>query len=201
MIGTDKVQPIGRRLPNIRRVGIIMGKPLDFSRYKGLEDDRFIQRSVTDEIMYEIMRLSGQEYVDSYASTVKARQSARKPARGESQRHTAVGLPTEQPEPPKTKAPGSITVIGAAAPAAEVPVPPAPAKGQPGPAAAASGDAAAVPPSAPAAAAPSVGPSNAAPEGAAGRTEAAGGTAAQQPDTSGLPDGGTARGSGQDLPR
>ena len=44
------------------------GKPLDFSRYEGLENDRYILRSITDEIMYEIMRLSGQEYVDMYAS-------------------------------------------------------------------------------------------------------------------------------------
>ena len=45
--------------------------PLDFSRYEGMENDRYILRSVTDEIMYEIMRLSGQEYVDMYASRAK----------------------------------------------------------------------------------------------------------------------------------
>jgi 1-acyl-sn-glycerol-3-phosphate acyltransferase len=196
MIGTDKVQPIGRRIPNIRRVGIIMGKPLDFSRYKGLEDDRFIQRSVTDEIMYEIMRLSGQEYVDSYASTVKARQSARKPARGENQRQTAVGLPAEQPEPPKTKAPGAITVIGAPTPAAEVPAPAGPENGQPRAAEPASGDAAA-----PSAAPSGTAPSGTALNGVAGRSEGAGGTAAQPADTAGLPESrGTAPGSGQDSP-
>ena len=48
------------------------GKPLDFSRYEGLENDRYILRSITDEIMYEIMRLSGQEYVDMYATRAKA---------------------------------------------------------------------------------------------------------------------------------
>ncbi|MHA7277691.1 lysophospholipid acyltransferase family protein [Arthrobacter sp. Hz1] len=78
MIGTDKVQPIGRRIPNIRRIGIIVGEPLDFTRYKGLADDRFVQRSVTDEIMYELMRLSGQEYVDVYASSVKEKLAAAK---------------------------------------------------------------------------------------------------------------------------
>ncbi|WP_346655163.1 lysophospholipid acyltransferase family protein [Arthrobacter sp. 260] len=78
MIGTDKVQPIGRRIPNIRRIGIIVGEPLDFSRYKGLAEDRFVQRSVTDEIMYELMRLSGQEYVDVYASSVKEKLAAAK---------------------------------------------------------------------------------------------------------------------------
>ncbi|PPK95280.1 1-acyl-sn-glycerol-3-phosphate acyltransferase [Kineococcus xinjiangensis] len=71
MIGTDSVLPVGGKLPRIRRVGVVIGQPLDFSRYEGMEDDRFILRSVTDEVMYEIMKLSGQEYVDVYASTVR----------------------------------------------------------------------------------------------------------------------------------
>ncbi|MCC3270585.1 1-acyl-sn-glycerol-3-phosphate acyltransferase [Arthrobacter gengyunqii] len=94
MIGTDKVQPIGRKIPNIRRIGIIVGEPLDFSRYAGMENDRFIQRSVTDEIMYELMRLSGQEYVDVYASTMKEKQAAaRKVSKGSEARSAAVRLP------------------------------------------------------------------------------------------------------------
>jgi 1-acyl-sn-glycerol-3-phosphate acyltransferase len=44
---------------------------LDFSRYEGMENDRYILRAITDEIMYEIMQLSGQEYVDLYASKAK----------------------------------------------------------------------------------------------------------------------------------
>ncbi|MDP9218974.1 MAG: 1-acyl-sn-glycerol-3-phosphate acyltransferase, partial [Actinomycetota bacterium] len=72
MVGTDKAQPIGRRLPKIVRIGIRIGEPLDFSRYEGMEDDRFILRSITDEIMYRLMELSGQEYVDVYAAKVKA---------------------------------------------------------------------------------------------------------------------------------
>jgi 1-acyl-sn-glycerol-3-phosphate acyltransferase len=86
MIGTDKVQPIGRRMPRLGRVGIVIGAPLDFSRYEGMEDDRYVLRSITDEIMYELMELSGQEYVDVYAATMKeriaaARRSARSSAR------------------------------------------------------------------------------------------------------------------------
>ncbi|MGF9648998.1 1-acyl-sn-glycerol-3-phosphate acyltransferase [Pseudarthrobacter oxydans] len=73
MIGTDKVQPIGKRLPNIRRIGMIFGEPLDFSRYHDQAEDRLVQRQVTDEIMFELMRLSGQEYVDEYAAVVKLR--------------------------------------------------------------------------------------------------------------------------------
>jgi 1-acyl-sn-glycerol-3-phosphate acyltransferase len=72
MINTDVVQPTGKKIPKLGRVGIRVGKPLDFSRYKGMEGDRFVLRSITDEIMYELMLLSGQEYVDQYATAAKA---------------------------------------------------------------------------------------------------------------------------------
>ncbi|MCU1673355.1 MAG: Acyl-phosphate glycerol 3-phosphate acyltransferase [Frankiales bacterium] len=81
MINTDVVQPTGKKIPNLGRVGIRVGKPLDFSRYKGMEGDRFVLRSITDEIMYELMLLSGQEYVDQYATVAKADiEDARKAA-------------------------------------------------------------------------------------------------------------------------
>jgi 1-acyl-sn-glycerol-3-phosphate acyltransferase len=73
MIDTEKAMPIGSKLPKLRRIGIIFGEPLDFTRFAGMEGDRFILRAVTDEIMYELAGLSKQEYVDSYASTVKDR--------------------------------------------------------------------------------------------------------------------------------
>jgi 1-acyl-sn-glycerol-3-phosphate acyltransferase len=76
MIDTDKVMPIGSKIPKVRRIGVVVGEPLDFSRFSGLEGDRFILRSITDEIMYELNRISGQEYVDVYASSVKERQRA-----------------------------------------------------------------------------------------------------------------------------
>ncbi len=71
MIDTEKVQPPGKVVPKMIRPGIRIGKPLDFSRYMGMDGDRFILRSVTDEVMYEIMKLSGQEYVDIYATVAK----------------------------------------------------------------------------------------------------------------------------------
>jgi 1-acyl-sn-glycerol-3-phosphate acyltransferase len=76
MIDTEKVQPIGTRLPRVRRVGIVYGKALDFSRFDGMEGDRIVLRAVTDEIMYELRKISGQEYVDQYASTVKEKRAA-----------------------------------------------------------------------------------------------------------------------------
>lgn len=77
MIDTDKAQPTGQVVPNLQRVGIRFGKPLDFSRYEGMQDDRYVLRSITDEIMYELMKLSGQEYVDVYAASVKDQITAK----------------------------------------------------------------------------------------------------------------------------
>ena len=71
MINTYEIQPPGKIRPRLKRVGIRVGKPLKFDRYEGLEDDRFVLRSVTDEVMYELMTLSGQEYVDMYATRAK----------------------------------------------------------------------------------------------------------------------------------
>jgi 1-acyl-sn-glycerol-3-phosphate acyltransferase len=68
MVYSRKRLPFGRK---ITRVRVRFGEPLDFSRYEGLSGDRFVERSITDEIMYEIMTLSGQEYVDVYGATVK----------------------------------------------------------------------------------------------------------------------------------
>ena len=74
VVGTDVVAPPGQIFGKFTRPIVRFGKPLDFSRYEGMENDRYILRSITDEIMYEIMRLSGQEYVDMYASRAKELQ-------------------------------------------------------------------------------------------------------------------------------
>ncbi len=71
LIGMFELQPVGRRIPRLGRVEVRIGPPLDFSRYAGMERDRFVLRSITDEIMYELMVLSGQEYVDQYATKAK----------------------------------------------------------------------------------------------------------------------------------
>jgi 1-acyl-sn-glycerol-3-phosphate acyltransferase len=74
MIGGFEFQPPGRITPRLRiRPGVKFGKPLDFSRYYGLETDGIVLRAITDEIMYELMKLSGQEYVDTYAQRGKVR--------------------------------------------------------------------------------------------------------------------------------
>jgi len=73
MIGTDKINAIGSVRWKIKPGVIVVriGKPLDFSRYYGMAGDRFVERSMADEIMYSLMELSGQEYVDTYAAKVK----------------------------------------------------------------------------------------------------------------------------------
>lgn len=77
MIGTTAVQPRGSMwLRPLRRVEVRFGPPLDVRRFAGAADDPLVLRTLTDELMFEIRRLSGQEYVDHYAK-----------------RHDAVGSP------------------------------------------------------------------------------------------------------------
>ena len=99
MIGTFEMQPAGQIMPKVKRVGVRVGRPLDFSRYQGMQNDRFVLRSMTDEIMYELMQLSGQEYVDMYAAKAK-------------QLTADAALVVEAPEP------GELSGATAAAPAA-----------------------------------------------------------------------------------
>ncbi|MER7396013.1 lysophospholipid acyltransferase family protein [Streptomyces sp. NPDC000151] len=72
LVGTDKVQPGGKGMPRVAPVTCRFGAPLDFSRYDGMDRDRYVLRAVTDEVMSDVMRLSGQEYVDVYATKAKA---------------------------------------------------------------------------------------------------------------------------------
>ena len=76
MIGTDVVNPPGSKMWRFGRVTVKFGKPMDFTRFEGLAGNRFIERAVIDEVMYELMRLSGQEYVDLYAADVKEQVEA-----------------------------------------------------------------------------------------------------------------------------
>ncbi|MGQ0838633.1 lysophospholipid acyltransferase family protein [Actinokineospora sp.] len=81
MFGTDKANPIGSKMWKPYPIRIKVGKPLDFSRYRGLQGDRFVERSITDEVMYALMELTGQEYVDIYAAKAKELQAAEEAGR------------------------------------------------------------------------------------------------------------------------
>ena len=73
MIDTEKVQPLGQKYPKIHRVGVRVGEQLDFSRFAGMEGERVVLRAVADQIIYNIKKLSNQEYEDVYASTIRNR--------------------------------------------------------------------------------------------------------------------------------
>ncbi len=73
MIDTEKVQPLGQKYPKIHRVGVRVGEQLDFSRFAGMEGERVVLRAVADQIIYNIKKLSNQQYEDVYASTIRNR--------------------------------------------------------------------------------------------------------------------------------
>ena len=80
MINTFEFLPSGSRNPKFGiRPGVIFGKPMEFSRYYGREKDREALRAVTDEIVAEIQKLSGQEYVNIYAQQAKEQARAAAP--------------------------------------------------------------------------------------------------------------------------
>ncbi|GHF66317.1 1-acyl-sn-glycerol-3-phosphate acyltransferase [Streptomyces mashuensis] len=97
MIGTFEAQPRGCRLPRLTPITVRVGEPMDFSRYAGMQDDPAVLRAVTDEIMYAILKLSGQEYVDVYAPRGRAAlQAAPEPAAGVAVPGTVAGAGPEE---------------------------------------------------------------------------------------------------------
>jgi 1-acyl-sn-glycerol-3-phosphate acyltransferase len=80
MFNTEKIQPTGKVIPNIQRVGMTFGEPMYFD---GDSTDLAYLRVVTDQIMNRIQELSGQEYVDEYA--VKVKKPGKKSSEDESE--------------------------------------------------------------------------------------------------------------------
>jgi 1-acyl-sn-glycerol-3-phosphate acyltransferase len=67
--GTLEVQPPDSPVPRpFRKMRVRVGEPIDVGRYRDRADDKLVLRQITDEVMFEIRSLSGQEYVDSYAT-------------------------------------------------------------------------------------------------------------------------------------
>jgi 1-acyl-sn-glycerol-3-phosphate acyltransferase len=132
MIGGFEFQPPGKIAPRLRiRPGVRFGKPLDFSRYYGMEEDHIVLRAMTDEIMYELMKLSGQEYVDKYAQRSKGkgrrptlRKAAAAPARVSAQPAEAPSPPAQPAESAEQSAPA--IPVAPRAPATPVGDPPRP---------------------------------------------------------------------------
>ncbi|MFT3854809.1 MAG: lysophospholipid acyltransferase family protein [Ilumatobacteraceae bacterium] len=68
VIGTDKIQPPDAKMPKLRRECTIkIGRPIKMDRYRDRADDRLVLRQITDEVMFEVRELTGQEYRNVYA--------------------------------------------------------------------------------------------------------------------------------------
>jgi 1-acyl-sn-glycerol-3-phosphate acyltransferase len=74
IIGTDHIQPPGKKMPRLGRVTIRIGAPLDLTEAKSLVKPALVRRAITDEVIEQIQKLSGQEYRHAYASDVKDAQ-------------------------------------------------------------------------------------------------------------------------------
>jgi 1-acyl-sn-glycerol-3-phosphate acyltransferase len=69
LIGTRAVQPPDAKVPKpFKRVQVRFGRPIDPARYADRADDHLVLRQIIDEVMFEIRELTGQEYVDEYAT-------------------------------------------------------------------------------------------------------------------------------------
>lgn len=67
--GTAEIMPPDAKFPKLRKRAVIkLGKPIDPAHYRDRGDDRFVLRQIIDEVMFEIQRLTGQEYVHEYAT-------------------------------------------------------------------------------------------------------------------------------------
>lgn len=69
MFDTDKIQPSGKLIPKIMRVKMVFGEPIYL---KGDSTNLQLLRDLTDDLMRKIQELSGQEYVDIFATRRKA---------------------------------------------------------------------------------------------------------------------------------
>jgi len=107
IVGAVAVQPPDAKLPKpFMEVLIRFGDPIDVSRYSGRANDRLVLRQLTDELMYAIRDLSGQEYVDSYATKSHETMPA-------AQTHILTPEAVVEALPPMIERPPSITTEAA----------------------------------------------------------------------------------------
>lgn len=71
MLGTAEANPIGSWIPRPRKVGVVIGDPLDPEDYRDRGDEYACSRALTDDLMMALQKLSGQTYVDAYSAVVK----------------------------------------------------------------------------------------------------------------------------------
>ncbi len=81
LVGTREIQPPGQNVPRpFRAAAVRIGRPIDVGHYRDRRDDHLILRELTDELMFEIRELSGQDYVDEYATRTPDALPAQPPA-------------------------------------------------------------------------------------------------------------------------
>jgi 1-acyl-sn-glycerol-3-phosphate acyltransferase len=69
IVGTREIQPPDAKLPKpFKRAEVRFGMPIDVQRYAKRAEDRMVLRQIIDEVMFEIRELTGQDYVDEYAT-------------------------------------------------------------------------------------------------------------------------------------
>lgn len=82
IVGTDRIQPPDAKLPKLRgRCSITIGRPVRVERYQSRADDHRVLRQITDEVMFEIRELTGQEYRNVYAGSSAESEPIANPAR------------------------------------------------------------------------------------------------------------------------
>lgn len=78
IIGTREIQPPDAKLPRVGgRVKITIGKPILPARYSHRSDDHLVLREMTDEVMFEIQSMTGQQYRNVYAGKKHEEQTAK----------------------------------------------------------------------------------------------------------------------------
>ena len=108
VVGTQFVRLPLLRIPVMRRPGVRIGEPLDFDRYAGAGNDRDVLRFVTDEIMAAVQELSGQTYVDAYASSVKSAAAEGRPFETTVLERPGAGRPVPPVPAPLPRAAGQV---------------------------------------------------------------------------------------------
>jgi 1-acyl-sn-glycerol-3-phosphate acyltransferase len=98
MKGTFEAQPKGGKLKLFTPTAAIIGEPLTWPQYAGMQDDKMVCRRVTDEVMHAIQKLSGQEYVDEYQHNPEVPSHA-KPSEALKEGESAVAAKASKPEP------------------------------------------------------------------------------------------------------
>ena len=106
IVGTYNAMPAGRSWPVRHRVKVNFGKPLTFDRYKLGVADQLVLRAITNQVMYEIMMLTGQTYVDEYVGRARPGNPRPRAAWTQARRRNRARMALTKPKTRPTRPPG-----------------------------------------------------------------------------------------------